>query len=428
MQRTFLFITSRLPWPASTGRKASLFHYCKMLHEKFGFRVVVASFLETDERVENKPDFIDNIYVLRQPSTFEKGINLLRDTFITGRRPMQVSLYWSRRAAEQINEIVLCEKPDVVMADMIRTTEFCRGLDILKIADFDDMLSVRYYRQLDFASEYVNPYGAYLARFGAFGKKILMSNLVKQFVMRRESKMVERYELEIARDYDCSIFVAQQEADVLNSRLGFENAFAVPIGVDYDFLSEPVLPDLHFEDCIVFLGAMTATHNIQGCAYFIKDVLPLIEKDLPGIRFVVVGANPPSALMQLARENVEFVGWVDDVRPIAKAAKVFVCPLQFGSGIKTKNLEAMAMSVPVVTTGVGAENIDAVDGQDWLLADSAEKFAKQVIRLVCDEDFAKAIGSNGQKFVSEKWTWSAVEQSMDKVLKKMGLDQKETFR
>lgn len=66
--------------------------------------------------------------------------------------------------------------------------------------------------------------------------------------------------------------------------------------------------------------------------------------------------------------------------------------MTFGSGIKTKNLEAMAMGLPIVTTGIGAENINAVNGKDWIVADDNSEFADWVTDLLTDEANRYLIG------------------------------------
>lgn len=79
--KTILFLTSRLPFPPDSGRKSSLYHYCKILSEVFHFRVVVVSFLEAGDDPKNKPNFINKVYTIDPPSFIEKAKNLIWYTF-----------------------------------------------------------------------------------------------------------------------------------------------------------------------------------------------------------------------------------------------------------------------------------------------------------------------------------------------------------
>mgnify|MGYP002240203480 CR=1 FL=1 len=96
---------------------------------------------------------------------------------------------------------------------------------------------------------------------------------------------------------------------------------------------------------------------------------------------MVVGGGASENLLKLQSEHVTFTGRVEDVRDYLEECSVFVCPMTFGSGIKTKNLEAMAMGLPVVTTSIGAENINAQNGRDWICHRfQVRNFAKGVFR------------------------------------------------
>ena len=94
MPKKLLFLTSRLPYPPTSGRKNCLYHYCKYLHDVYGFEIVTASFLEEGDQalIEKKPDFIAKVHILRNPSLKSKVKNLLWETVIRQRYPLQVSL------------------------------------------------------------------------------------------------------------------------------------------------------------------------------------------------------------------------------------------------------------------------------------------------------------------------------------------------
>lgn len=79
--------------------------------------------------------------------------------------------------------------------------------------------------------------------------------------------------------------------------------------------------------------------------------------------------------------------------------------MTFGSGIKTKNLEAMAMELPVVTTSIGAENSNAADEEDWIPADDDDKFANGVVEILTDDVKRVGMGKSGCEFIRKNFTW-----------------------
>ena len=104
---------------------------------------------------------------------------------------------------------------------------------------------------------------------------------------------------------------------------------------------------------------------------------PEFENGIQKRAFTVVGNHPSEPVKRLeAQEGVTVTGYVPDVRPYFEKASVFVAPLRAGSGIQTKNLEAMAMGVPVVTTSVGAMGLEADIGKELLVADNTRRFCR----------------------------------------------------
>ena len=413
--RTILFVMPRLPFPATSGRKTSLYHYCRILSEELGYRLIVAAFLESEDDPDKKPPFIDKLVVLQKPSSLDKVGGILKDSLILRKKPMQVSLFWTKKAKEQVDNLIKTERPDLIIADMIRTTEYIKDAHAVRIADLDDRISLRYARQLDTDIDGINPYGAYLGTMPKPVQKILLCNPIKLAVVRNEIKLLHSYELEIGRKCDATVFVAKREVDTFNSELKDDKAFAIPIGVDTDYFGSAALED-NAEEYIGFLGAMNVAHNENAAAHFAKDILPLIVQKHPRAKFLVIGGGAQEGLLKLKSDHVFFMGRVDDVRDYLKKCKVFVCPMTFGSGIKTKNLEAMAMGLPVVTTSIGAENIDAESGKDWFVADSNKEFANKVLELLDSKELRDSVGNAGKRFVENCFTWKITQKQLEKLI------------
>ena len=384
---TVLFIMSRLPFPTTSGRKTSLYHYCRIIHDELHCRLVVAAFLESGDDPEIKPDFIDLLEILPKPRTSEKLKNILWCSLIRKKYPLQVSLFLSKQAYTCIDELVTEEKPDIIIGDMVRCTEYIRNLSAFTVADLDDRLSLRYKRQLEVGLDRINPYGASLFTVPKFLQKIMLLKPIKTFIVKNEISLLNKYELEVGRDCSATVFVAKKEAEEFNQDLGEEKAIDAPIGVATEYF--------YYRECgnnvdnyIGFLGVLKANHNENAVKHFIEDIFPQILQTIPNAKFIVIGRGASPELLNLSSEHVIFTGCADDVRKYLEKCKVFVCPVLFGSGIKTKNLEAMAMGLPVITTSIGAENIGALHNRDWIISDE-NRFSDDVITLINSESTRK---------------------------------------
>ena len=97
--------------------------------------------------------------------------------------------------------------------------------------------------------------------------------------------------------------------------------------------------------------------NIDGAAYFVREILPHILASRPDIVFYIVGAGATDEVMRLASDNVVVTGTVPDVRPYVYKSAVFVVPLRMGGGTRLKVLEGMSMAKAVVSTSLGCEGM-----------------------------------------------------------------------
>ena len=204
--KKILFVMPRLPFPATSGRKTSLYHYCRILSEELGYKLIVAAFLEKGDDPNLKPKFIDRLEILPKPTSVTKIKNILFDSVLLKRKPMQVSLYWNPEAKKIIDTLVDEENPDIIIGDMVRSTEYIRDYNAFRVADLDDRISLRYQRQLDYDITGINPYGAFLNTLPKMIQKIMLWKPLKVYVVKNEIKLLRHYELEISEQCDKTIF------------------------------------------------------------------------------------------------------------------------------------------------------------------------------------------------------------------------------
>jgi glycosyltransferase involved in cell wall biosynthesis len=124
--------------------------------------------------------------------------------------------------------------------------------------------------------------------------------------------------------------------------------------------------------------------------------------ELPEARLTVIGKSPPA---ELAGEGVEVTGYVADVMPYLTETGVFIVPLQAGGGMRVKILDAWSWGLPVVSTSIGAEGIEARHEDNILIADNAQAFAQAIIRLFKEPTLAHHLAQNGRRTVIEKYNW-----------------------
>lgn len=171
---------------------------------------------------------------------------------------------------------------------------------------------------------------------------------------------------------------------------------------------------------LVFNGSLTYSANYDAMRWFLAEIYPRIKLQIPGVSLTLTGFTQGVDLAGLALdETVTLTGYVEDVRiPVAEAA-VAIAPIRQGGGTRLKILEAMALGTPVVTTSKGAEGLDVADGDHLLLADTPERFAAAVLRLLGDDAMADSLRTNARQLVEQRCDWDAIGRRFATLIEEM---------
>ncbi len=172
-------------------------------------------------------------------------------------------------------------------------------------------------------------------------------------------------------------------------------------------------------EIVLFTGTMDFRPNVDGVTWFVSKVWPLIRKVRPSARFVIAGRDPTRSIRDLGRRGgVEVVGAVRDMREQFDRACVYVAPLRIGGGMRLKILEAFAFGVPVVSTPLGAEGIDLVNGQDAVLAEDPERFASAVIALLGSSTRRAELALAGRTLVESHYDWRSIVPALEQLIER----------
>jgi glycosyltransferase involved in cell wall biosynthesis len=228
---------------------------------------------------------------------------------------------------------------------------------------------------------------------------------LKRAYWLREAAKLRRAEVRFLRAAGRVWAISEEDRDAMADLTGATPLQTVPMGIDLDYFSADGVPPFAPSSSprFLFVGALNWHVNEDAAAWFVAEVWPCLRSTLPTAEFHLVGRDPSPTIQALGESTgVTVVGTVPDIRPHLRAASVVVVPLRYGSGVRTKILEAFAAGRPVVSTSVGAEGLRVVPGRHLLLAEEADAFAEACAALVRDGDRAAALVAAGREFVAEQ--------------------------
>lgn len=233
--------------------------------------------------------------------------------------------------------------------------------------------------------------------------------------LAREAERYRKTETRLARASDLVWFASSTDMEALAREAPGLPSAVVPT------IHRAHAAGLPFEERehLLFVGNFRHRPNEDGVRFFIREVLPRVRRELPGVELLLVGDAAPPEFAQLSEEGVRLLGYVPDLDPLFARARVFVAPLRFGAGIKGKIGEALAYAVPVVTTTIGAEGMSLRDGEEALIADTAEEFAAAVVRLYQDEELWRRLASNAHAHVERHFSPRVVGRIVNDSIKSL---------
>jgi len=189
----------------------------------------------------------------------------------------------------------------------------------------------------------------------------------------------------------------------------------VPNGVDLDYF-QAVGSVERDPATVVFSGKMSYHANITMALYLTKEIMPIVWRERPDVRLNIVGKDPSADVTALgSNPAITVTGYIGDLRPYLYRATLAAVPLIYGAGIQNKLLEAMACGTPVVATSKATAALEVQPGCDLLVADDAEGFARQILRLINDPQSQKQIGDTGKAYVEKHHHWASIAASLERI-------------
>ena len=145
--------------------------------------------------------------------------------------------------------------------------------------------------------------------------------------------------------------------------------------------------------------------NVDAVVYFVENMWPELTTKYPTLRLVIAGQRPIKQVLDLATDNIEVTGFVEDISEMYTQADIVIAPLRFGAGTQNKVLEALAMGVPVVCTNIGFKGLEIKSGEGVFHAKNDNQFVAHVSALLDSESLRRETGQKGLELARTKFSW-----------------------
>lgn len=222
-----------------------------------------------------------------------------------------------------------------------------------------------------------------------------------------QASFVRALEREWCPAVSANVVVSDLDGERLRRIAPGSVTLTVPNGVDV----EEFAPEQRTGETIVSVGGTNLFPNADALMYFSERIAPRIRELRPGTRMRWIG-RVGADIHSRVGDDVELTGYVADIQPHMRDASCFVVPLRVGGGTRMKILTAWAMGLPVVSTSVGCEGLDATDGVNILVRNDAREFADAVAQVLADAELRDRLARAGRETAVRMYSWEIIGDSM----------------
>jgi glycosyltransferase involved in cell wall biosynthesis len=393
-----LFLAQSLPYPPHSGVAARTLHILEELRLAFDIDLVAFS------RVHHQPDAAAREAAwsaLRTVTSFVAEPTPIPNEQSAGRklwdhmrsvvsgRPYTYYEYQSRAFADRLRTVLRTRAPDLVHVDSLDLHRWLPELPPVPVActhhDIESELLRRRARRLD-------------------------RPLLRRYLLLQADR-IERMTRAVCPQLALNVMMSPVDAQRLVALAPSAATAVVPNGTDTEYF-EPnrTMP---VPGRVAFVGPTHSFPNWDAVELLLRDIWPHVRSAHRSASLQLMGRNPPADKIRYnAEPGVTALGEVPDIRPAVAEAVCCVVPIRVGGGTRLKILDAWAMGKAVVSTSIGCEGLDAVDGENILIRDTPDAFAAGVLQVLSDDGLRNRLERNARRTAVATYSWSVVGQAI----------------
>lgn len=380
-----LVLLSRVPWPLEKGDKLRAYHQLRQLSKRHTLVVFAISHHSVHPHaLRELHQFCNKVYISK--ITWRSAIWNIFTCWIK-KLPGQIGYFYSRKSADRLKKIYHDEKPDHVYCQLTRMGEYARLLTGPMTIDYQDVFSEGIRRRMEKSSWWFKPF------------------------LKAEYKRMVSYEAALFDRFDGHTIISDADRQLIK-HTGKEDIQVIENGVDTDFFHE-IETEKQYD--LVFTGNMNYPPNVLAAEYLVQKILPQCRQIGINPRVLLAGATPNPRVKALASDQITVSGWIDDIRISYASSRIFIAPMQIGTGLQNKLLEAMSMRIPCITSPLANSSLKANPAEEILVGNAPGEYALHIKFLLDNPEQARMMATNGQRFVKKHFNWEASADRLEKV-------------
>jgi glycosyltransferase involved in cell wall biosynthesis len=395
-----------LPYPPHSGVANRTYNILRQLHREFDIDLIAffrighqsdsSARAAARDALRNVATFVaEPTPIPSEHSTWRKIWDHFRG--VVTRQAYTYYHYRSETFAQRLHEVLRARSPDLVHLDSLDFHGWASELPQVPIActhhDIDSELLRLRARHVD--------------------------NRLLRGYLRFQAARIERLERELCARFDLNVVTSQVDAQKLRARCPEAATLVVPNGTDTEYFQPNGTGSIAGR--VAFVGPTYSSQpNRDAVEFLLQDVWPRIHAVDQSATLRLIGRNSPQEATRYGGEpGVQALGCLPDMRPELARARCCIVPLRIGGGTRLKILDAWAMGKAVVSTSIGCEGLDAVDGENILIRDTPDGMARAVLEVLRDAKLRSHLERNGRRVAADSYSWNSVGETIRSAYRKL---------
>jgi glycosyltransferase involved in cell wall biosynthesis len=399
MRPRILFLSQCLPYPPHSGVANRTYNILRQLHREFDIDLITffrighqsdsSARAAARDALRNVATFVaEPTPIPSEHSTWRKIWDHFRG--MVTRQAYTYYHYRSETFAQRLHEVLRARSPNLVHLDSLDfhgwVSELPRAPITCTHHDIDSELLRLRARHVD--------------------------NRLLRGYLRFQAARIERLEREMCARFDLNLVMSRVDSQKLRARCPAAATLVIPNGTDTEYFQPNGTGSIAGR--VAFVGPTYSSQpNRDAVEFLLQDVWPRIRAADKAATLRLIGRNSPQEAKRYGGEpGVEPLGYLPDMRPELARARCCIVPLRIGGGTRLKILDAWAMGKAVVSTSIGCEGLDAVDGENILIRDTPDDMARAVLEVLRDAKLRSHLERNGRRVAADSYSWNSVGETI----------------
>lgn len=383
-KKKLLYLSQCFPLPLDGGGRIKTFNTLKTLSSNFEiFAVFVSERRATQKQLAEFKKLGIKVKIFKtklmaesiKEDYFKLALNYLQ------LRPHFVYQYRYKPSFPWIKNKIIDWQPDIIHVDHINSAQFLPKKSWLKQNCLQMPILILENHNLDHV--------LFFTRFKETKK------LIRKVYLLLEGSLNLLYGEINYRRFDNILSISESEVPYLRKKC--KSVFAQPLV--YPLKQVKTSKNKIYD--ILFIGYLEWPPNEVAVRWFSEKILPLINQQMPEIKFHVVGNRNPKLDDLKINKNIIFYGHQKNINKFLAKSKVFVLPFKTGAGVRLKALTALQNGIPIVSTKLGVDGLKLNKDKHYFLGETEQDFAQQVVSLLKNEDLRNKISFAQKAYFSD---------------------------